>query len=200
MLSQRQIVVRLAEIDTGLAVRKVPARFTNDGFCQHGAASIPLMHLIWSQHSDSALVLIITTLNIMKKLDPVFRSALDRAYTHAISHLEHLDETSVAATSDVETLRTRIAKQLPVEGIPADEVIEELVRNVDGGLIGSAGGRFFGWVIGGVLPAAMAADWLTSAWQQNGCLYATSPAAAIVEETVGEWLKEIFRLPSNASF
>ena len=71
----------------------------------------------------------------MKKLDPVFRSALDRAYTHAISHLEHLDETSVAATSDVETLRARIAKQLPVEGIPADEVIEELVRNVDGGLI-----------------------------------------------------------------
>jgi glutamate/tyrosine decarboxylase-like PLP-dependent enzyme len=136
----------------------------------------------------------------MKKLDPVFRSALDSAYAHAISHLENLDETSVAATSNAESLRARIARPLPDDGMAADKVIEELVRDVDGGLIGSAGGRFFGWVIGGVLPAALAADWLTSAWQQNGCLYATSPAAAIVEETVGEWLKEIFRLPSNASF
>lgn len=136
----------------------------------------------------------------MKKLDPVFRSALDSAYAHAISHLENLDETSVAATADAESLRARIARPLPVEGTPADKVIEDLVRDVDGGLIGSAGGRFFGWVIGGVLPAALAADWLTSTWQQNGCLYATSPAAAIVEETVGEWLKAIFRLPSKSSF
>jgi aromatic-L-amino-acid decarboxylase len=84
--------------------------------------------------------------------------------------------------------------------MPADKVIEELVRDVEGGLLGSAGARFFGWVIGGVLPAALAADWLTSAWQQNAALYATSPAAAIVEETVGEWLKDIFGLPAHASF
>jgi glutamate/tyrosine decarboxylase-like PLP-dependent enzyme len=136
----------------------------------------------------------------MKKLDPVFRSALDRAYTHAISHLESLDQTSVAATADTESLRARVARPLPLEGIPADEAVEELVRNVEGGLLGTAGGRFFGWVIGGVVPAALAADWLTSAWQQNGALYATSPASAIVEETVGEWLKDIFTLPQDASF
>ena len=136
----------------------------------------------------------------MKKLDPVFRSALDSAYTHAISHLENLDQTSVAATVDAETLRARVARPLPFEGIPADEAIAELVRSVEGGLLGTAGGRFFGWVIGGVVPAALAADWLTSAWQQNGALYATSPASAIVEETVGEWLKDIFTLPKQASF
>jgi len=136
----------------------------------------------------------------MKKLDPIFRSALDSAYAHAISHLENLDQTSVAATCDAETLRARVARPLPFEGIPADEAIAELVRNVEGGLLGTAGGRFFGWVIGGVLPAALAADWLTSAWQQNGALYATSPAGAIVEETVGEWLKTIFELPAHASF
>jgi glutamate/tyrosine decarboxylase-like PLP-dependent enzyme len=136
----------------------------------------------------------------MKKLDPVFRSALDSAYAHSISHLEHLDDTSVAATSDAESLRARIARSFSDEGMPADKVIEELVRDVEGGLLGSAGGRFFGWVIGGVLPAALAADWLTSAWQQNAALYATSPAAAIVEETVGEWLKDIFGLPAHASF
>jgi glutamate/tyrosine decarboxylase-like PLP-dependent enzyme len=136
----------------------------------------------------------------MKKLDPVFRSALDSAYDHAISHLEKLDETSVAATVDADALRARIAKPLSQDGLPADQVIEELVREVDGGLLGSAGGRFFGWVIGGVVPAALAADWLTSAWQQNAALYATSPAAAIVEETAGEWLKDIFGLPKHASF
>ena len=98
----------------------------------------------------------------MKKLDPTFRSALESAYTHAISHLENLDQTSVAATADADALRARVGP-LPVEGLPADEVVQELVRNVDGGLIGSAGGRFFGWVIGGVLTAALTGDWLTSA-------------------------------------
>lgn len=136
----------------------------------------------------------------MKKLDPAFRSALDSAYNYSISHLENLDQTSVAATTDAETLRARVSQPLPSEGLPADQVIEELVRNVEGGLLGTAGGRFFGWVIGGALPAALAADWLTSAWQQNAALYATSPAAGIVEETVGEWLKDVLRLPAHASF
>jgi glutamate/tyrosine decarboxylase-like PLP-dependent enzyme len=160
--------------------------------------SIP--SFIGSQHSDSALVHRVTKLFRMKKLDPDFRSALESAYARAISHLENLDQTSVAATADVETLRSRIVKPLPLDGLSADEVVQELVRNVDGGLLGSAGGRFFGWVIGGVLPAALAADWLTSTWQQNAALYACSPAAAVVEEVVGDWLKEVLGLPSHASF
>ena len=70
----------------------------------------------------------------------------------------------------------------------------------DGGLLGSTGGRFFGWVVGGALPAAIAADWLASAWDQNGAIFATSPAAAVVEEVCGAWLKELFGLPPSASF
>jgi glutamate/tyrosine decarboxylase-like PLP-dependent enzyme len=136
----------------------------------------------------------------MQKLAPDFRNALDLAFAHAVSHLEHLDQTSVAATTDAATLRARIDKPLTNEGVPAPQVVEELVHDVDGGLLGSAGGRFFGWVIGGALPAAVAADWLSSAWQQNAGLYATAPAAAIVEETVGRWLKEILGLPPKASF
>jgi glutamate/tyrosine decarboxylase-like PLP-dependent enzyme len=136
----------------------------------------------------------------MQKLDPDFRNLLDTAYTAAISHLERLDETSVAATDEADTLRSRLAKPLTQEGVGPRQVLEELVRDVDGGLLGSAGGRFFGWVIGGVLPAALATDWLTSAWQQNAALYATSPAAAIVEEVVGEWLKDILGLPKKSSF
>jgi glutamate/tyrosine decarboxylase-like PLP-dependent enzyme len=82
----------------------------------------------------------------------------------------------------------------------AAAVIDELVRDVDGGLMGSAGGRFFGWVIGGSVPAALAADWLTSAWDQNAGMYASSPAAAVVEEVAGEWLKDLLGIPAGASF
>lgn len=136
----------------------------------------------------------------MQKLAPDFRDALDVAFNHAIRHLEHLDESSVAATAGAATLRTQIDKPLARDGMPAHQVIEGLVRDVENGLLGSAGGRFFGWVIGGALPTAVAADWLTSAWQQNAALYACAPAAAVVEETVGTWLKDLLGLPQQASF
>jgi glutamate/tyrosine decarboxylase-like PLP-dependent enzyme len=136
----------------------------------------------------------------MEKLDPSFRNTLEIAVNHAVSYLERLDQESVAATADTETLRARLAKKLQDTGTPSEVVVDELARDVSGGLVGSAGGRFFGWVIGGVVPAALAADWMTSAWQQNAAIYATSPAAAIVEEVVGDWLKDILRLPKTASF
>jgi glutamate/tyrosine decarboxylase-like PLP-dependent enzyme len=80
------------------------------------------------------------------------------------------------------------------------DVIDELVANTEGGLLGSTGGRFFAWVIGGALESALAADWLTSAWNQNAVLFSTGPAAAVVEEVVGAWLKELLGLPTDASF
>src|SRR2546423_9661932 len=124
----------------------------------------------------------------MQRLGPDFRNALNIAFDRAVSHLEHLDETSVAAIVGAAALRKRLDKPLAQTGLPPQQVIEELAADVQGGLLGSAGGRFFGWVIGGALPAAVAADWLTSAWQQNGGLYACSPAAAIAEGTTGSLL------------
>src|ERR1700730_15967770 len=121
----------------------------------------------------------------MTKLDPEFRTTLEAAFNHTVSHLENLDQTSVAATANLETLRARINRPLARTGVAPDQVINDLVADVAGGLLGSAGGRFFGWVIGGALPAAVAADWLTSAWPQNAALYACSPAAAVGEENVG---------------
>src|SRR5258708_3751464 len=136
----------------------------------------------------------------MAKLEVDFRKTLDYAFAQAVAHLEHLDQSSVAATVDLDTLRARINKPLAPTGISPHQVIEELSHAVAGGLLGSAGGRFFGWVIGGALPAAIGADWLPSVWQQNPALYACSPAAGVVEETVGVWLKKILGLPSQASF
>lgn len=124
---------------------------------------------------------------------------LSLAQQHAFSFLNNLDRAPVGATLDLTTLRQRLNKPLADAGLSPEQVITELVDDVEGGLLGSAGGRFFGWVIGGSLPAALAADWLTATWDQNAALYATSPAAAVVEEVAGLWLKDILGLPAHAS-
>jgi glutamate/tyrosine decarboxylase-like PLP-dependent enzyme len=129
-----------------------------------------------------------------------FREPLEAASRLALSYLEQLDRLPVAPTASVDELRNRLAKPLSDHSTHPTQVITELAADVEGGIMASAGGRFFGWVIGGALPAALAADWLTSTWDQNAGLYASGPAAAIVEDVAGGWLKEIFRLPAGASF
>jgi glutamate/tyrosine decarboxylase-like PLP-dependent enzyme len=135
----------------------------------------------------------------MQTDDPSLR-VLSLAQDYAFSFLNNLDRAPAGATDDVETLRQQLNKSLSDSGMPPEQVITELVRDVSGGLLGSAGGRFFGWVIGGSVPAALAADWLTATWDQNAALYATSPAAAVVEEVSGRWLKDVLRLPEHVSF
>ncbi|MDJ0946212.1 MAG: pyridoxal-dependent decarboxylase [Kiloniellales bacterium] len=125
---------------------------------------------------------------------------LQRAAAHALDYLEGLDHRPVGATADAETLRARLGGPLPETGAPATQVIDDLVRDVEGGILDSTGGRFFGWVIGGSHPAALAADWLAAAWDQNAAAFACSPAAAVVEEVCGAWLKELLGLPADASF
>lgn len=132
--------------------------------------------------------------------ETAFRKPLETASSIALSYLGQLDRLPVAPTAGYQELRSRLAKPLNESGIDAEQVIRELAADVEGGVMASAGGRFFGWVIGGALPAALGADWLTSAWDQNAGLYAAGPAAAIVEEVGGAWLKDIFGLPARASF
>src|ERR1022692_2412002 len=129
-----------------------------------------------------------------------FQAALQVAYQSPLAHLENLGNRPVAATAGLSELRSKLAKPLNDHSLDPEEVVRDLVRDTQGGIVGSAGGRFFAWVIGGSLPAALAADWLTSAWDQNAGLYACSPAAAIVEEAAGRWLKELLLLPATASF
>ena len=132
--------------------------------------------------------------------DSPFRPALDIALRSALEHLETLDRDSVSAGASLADLRLRLAKALNDKPLPASAVVEDLIHDTKGGLLGSAGGRFFAWAMGGSVPAAVAADWLTSAWDQNAALYACSPAAAVVEEVAGAWLKELLGLPPDSSF
>jgi glutamate/tyrosine decarboxylase-like PLP-dependent enzyme len=125
---------------------------------------------------------------------------LERAASHAIRFLDGLDERHVVPRAGLDELRAALALPLPEDGVDPGTVLDDLARDVDAGLLGSAGGRFFGWVMGGAVPAAVAADWLTSTWDQNGAIVATSPAAAVVEEVCGTWIKELLGLPPSASF
>lgn len=127
-------------------------------------------------------------------------NVLDIAAAHAARYLEALPSCSIAPTATIEELRQRLAKPLAESGMPADQVIDELVRDAEGGIMGSTSGRFFGWVIGGTLPVALAADWLTSTWDQIAASNLTAPAEAVVEEVCGEWLKELLGIPRSASF
>src|SRR5260370_26743527 len=88
--------------------------------------------------------------------DDAFRRTLNAALGHALSHLDNLDSLPVGATASLDTLRTRLAKPLAGDGVPPEQVIAELVRDSEGGIIGSAGGRFYAWVVRGALPAALA--------------------------------------------
>ena len=125
---------------------------------------------------------------------------LDRAAAHAATFLQTLSSRPIAPTATIAELRSRLGKPLPETGLADETVIDELVRDAEGGLMGSGSGRFFGWVIGGTLPVALAADWLTSTWDQNAASNLTAPAEAVVEQVCGEWAKEMFGLPKSASF
>ncbi len=125
---------------------------------------------------------------------------LERAAQLAAEYIESFDHHKVSGEPDPQALRQKLSKELTDDGLPALQVIEELSEDARDGLLNTGGGRFFGWVIGGSLPVSIAADWLTSAWDQNAAAYACAPSAAIIEEVVGEWLKDILGLPQHASY
>jgi glutamate/tyrosine decarboxylase-like PLP-dependent enzyme len=87
---------------------------------------------------------------------------------------------------------------LPDDGLDPEEVIELLAAGAEPGLMATGSGRFYGWVMGGTLPAALAADWLVSAWDQNAGLRYATPAVVALEETAGTWLLELLGLPASA--
>jgi glutamate/tyrosine decarboxylase-like PLP-dependent enzyme len=127
------------------------------------------------------------------------RKILERVLDEATGFLDGLPGRSVAARTDVDGVAAALRRPLPDESAEPLEVIEELIAGAEPGVVAMPSGRFFGWVIGGVLPATLAADWLTSTWDQNAGLLASSPAAAGVEWVASEWLLDLLGLPANSA-
>jgi glutamate/tyrosine decarboxylase-like PLP-dependent enzyme len=124
---------------------------------------------------------------------------LERALQHAEAFLASLADRPVGPPVDPDALRAALGQELTDDGVPAERVIDELVAGADPGIVASAGPRYFGFVTGGALPAALAADWLASAWDQNAHMWVGSPAASVVEEVVEDWVLSLLGLPADAS-
>ncbi len=124
---------------------------------------------------------------------------LQQAATEVARFRAGVDERPVGRPADPEVVRDGFGGALPAGRTPPDVVLRELVKAADPGLVASAGPRFFGFVIGGSLPAALAADVMATGWDQcafNGTL---SPAALAVEEVTGGWVKDLLGIPATAS-
>ncbi|MHA7263564.1 pyridoxal phosphate-dependent decarboxylase family protein [Arthrobacter sp. TMN-37] len=128
-----------------------------------------------------------------------FGDALDRARVHAEEWLASIPTRALPPRRTAEELAAQFAAPLPEEPTDPAAVIDELALLSEPGLMAMQSGRFFGWVIGGTLPAALGADWLVSAWDQNAGLRFATPAAAAAEEAAAGWLLELLGLPTGSA-
>ncbi len=124
---------------------------------------------------------------------------LERAHAHAVEFLRSLPDRYVGARATRAELLEALRIPLSDRGQAASEVIDLLAAQGERGAVGSAAPRYFGFVIGGSLPVALAADWLVSTWDQNPGIYATSPLISVIEEVAREWLLDLFDLPRQSS-
>lgn len=129
-------------------------------------------------------------------MDPRYDVLTDAAQLGR-AFVDGLAERPVAATAELEDLRARLARPLTDAGADPRRVIADLAADVEDGLMASAGPRYFGFVIGGALPAAVAADWLVSAWDQNGGGAIAAPALTVAEAVAASWLRELLGLPAG---
>ncbi len=127
------------------------------------------------------------------------RQALHRVADLIADYREEIPEQHVTPSLGRAAVRDALAQELPLRPAPLHTVLDELVAGAKPGLMASAGPRYFGFVIGGSLDAALAADLLTAGWDQCAYNEALSPAALAFEDVAGTWLKELLGLPASAS-
>jgi glutamate/tyrosine decarboxylase-like PLP-dependent enzyme len=131
--------------------------------------------------------------------DDAYRDALTRAEVHALEWLGSVNERHVGPSATIDEMVAAFGGPLPAGPTDPGVVIDELARLAEPGLMAMPSGRFFGWVIGGTLPAALGADWMVSAWDQNAAMRLATPATAAAEEVAGRWLLGLLHLPATAA-
>jgi glutamate/tyrosine decarboxylase-like PLP-dependent enzyme len=131
--------------------------------------------------------------------EPDWKGPLGEAFEEALAYLQGVPARPLTCHTSLPVLRAALGGPLPETSNEPRQVVADLAAVADSGVMASGSGRFFGFVVGGTTPAALAADWLASTWDQNAGLYVLGPAASIVEEVAGEWLAELFGLPAGVS-
>jgi glutamate/tyrosine decarboxylase-like PLP-dependent enzyme len=127
-----------------------------------------------------------------------YEKALARAVEHARSWLASVGERPIGPRMSADELLADFGGPLPEQATAPEEVVDLLAALSEPGLMAMGSGRFFGWVIGGALPAALGADWLVSAWDQNAAMRVATPASVAAEEAAAAWLLELLGLPAGA--
>src|SRR5207237_6888613 len=125
------------------------------------------------------------------------RELLTAAAVRSICYLEGRNERGVAPDPAVVARLAELAIPLPTDPSPADETMA-MLDSYSAATMAMAGPRFFGFVIGGVLPAALAANWLSSAWDQNSALAVITPLTAKLEDVALGWLRDVLGLPAES--
>ena len=128
-----------------------------------------------------------------------WRSVLAVATKAALEHLESLPDRGVHPAAGYAEVRAALDHPLPEIGLDPAQVVSELVRDIGPYVTAHASGRFFGFVIGGLHPAAWGAELLVSTWDQNAGLFPPTPGVAVAEELAGEWLVDLLDLPPECS-
>ena len=128
-----------------------------------------------------------------------YSTALDRAHRHALEWLSSLEDRPVPPQASIDEVRQALGVTLPNHASGSAEVVDRLAEACEPGLTAMGSGRFFGFVIGGTHPAALATDWLVSAWDQNCGLRRLTPAHSAVEDIASAWLLDLLGLPSESA-
>jgi glutamate/tyrosine decarboxylase-like PLP-dependent enzyme len=127
------------------------------------------------------------------------KRVLETAHAIATRYLDDVGARHVGVNATRASLRDALGGPLPHGSSDPVGVLQDLAAGADAGIVASAGPRYFGFVTGGAVPVTVAADWISSAWDQNASLYATSPAASVIEDVVSGWILELLDLPRTAS-
>src|SRR6185312_6868493 len=126
-------------------------------------------------------------------------SELEAAFRHAIAYRNALAERNVRVDPTHRALEAMLGESLPETGDDSGTVIERLIA-AEPGAMPTTGPRFFAFVIGGAHPAAIAADWVTSVWDQNAGNAVAAPITVVAETIVGRWALDLMDLPRDAGF
>ncbi|WP_395375224.1 pyridoxal phosphate-dependent decarboxylase family protein [Marinicella sp. W31] len=125
------------------------------------------------------------------------KSIFEQARAYAFEYADQVDTMRVYPTEESIQNLSALQENMPTESCDAEHVLNLLQKYAAPATVAQTAGRYFGFVNGGVIPAAVAAKWMTDMWDQCGGLYLTSPVNAVLESICEQWLKELFGLPED---